>query len=759
MGKSDEARLESAGLRSWELDLRDEVECVDFVRRAIKHGTERLEPWYQQASLNLAYCAGQHHVFKTKAGMVPDPRISKEVDYRRPASYMNWCRKVLIAWMVRIYDGRISFRGRPRMTDDERIIAAAEALGPGMEFWWQTMMLGDMDNVWRGLYFFCATGLTHAHVQWHRNENPANTYTDAELHAELLKFAKTKLADNEALQGEDLLNMFATEVLGTHPLNLQQRADGQGWVVVDGEPKIIFHSGFDVIEDLTAPQLPWNARRWVILRTYDSVAAVRERYGAKADHVVGRYVHPDDLAMGYRQQLDNALSGGEIFEGTEVDIIYHRPTGPNGMYPRGYVAHVCEEGVLEHGENPAWSRSISPYPVVRYAANPDPWGDTLQGDGYRPSCVMSDVRNRNYSYNLVVQQTEAHIGRTADPDLMVPKGSIDKKRFMVVRPGFQEYNVQIGEPHYIEMPQMAAHVVQHRAMVGEEIKLLGSLNDPTQGRPTSQAKSGVAIQALQSRDDQQMIMMVDGFAAGLAQTGTLIAALHYQYTSQKRRLDLPGDDVGSRRTVELFSRDLFSGGDGRTMLQMFDLTVEIEARPSEEQVLQRVAAYLQMGLANPIVDRDTILDAIRRRDVSGIDPTRQDRIRARRENRYMQMFDDMVKAGALSLEAVYELWPNVIYLQLGDDPNAHSDIHLDALKEHGERWEVGIRQLAVEHVAEHGRTFMAAQGVLPDQQQNPAGPGAAGSPPPAGGNRGPGAATRPKVGQKPKPRLQLAGAA
>jgi hypothetical protein len=621
-------------------------------------------------------------------------------------------RLMAAARMVRIWNGDVQFNAKPIFSQSpgaEQI----ENISRMLPFWWQRLKIEQASSIWKALVHYVNSGRVYGSVLWSEDRRHPHRFSREHLLERLEAFA-TELPDRLSpaempQDSEELMALFAIDELRTHPLNLQFDEDRQEFYVNGAEARAEFIDGFRVFEDMSTPE--WPDKWWVIVDYLLPVTTIKERYGPAANHVKGERGAIELFGDTLGPDPPAAVEGG-IMESSHVYVLWHRATDPTGPYPKGVRADVCEDRVVQGPHENAYRK----LPVFEIICDPDPWGNAPDGSDPRGSSVMSDIRALNVTLNTLAEQIARHTAHAVEPDMLVPRDCVDSD-FMTVHPGPQFWDPAVAQgakPEPLQLPRLPEAASQmYFATVGM-IERLASTNAPSQGVPSSQAKSGVAIKALQGADDLMQEMPVDGWRLGLAEMGKRIVEVIVRFSpeGQVQR----GLHDGKPILLNALDNRLFTGRPNGELDAVFDIDVTIGQKHSEQSIVERAAVMQRLGWLDPMVHRSLIFQALRTGDATLLDPTRRDRARIAREHEVISALSDLLTEKRISPESLQELWRVHVRVRLGDNPTIHVDGHLDYIVENEEKLHPLVIDLLITHVEQHGRISMAGMGMGPGLQ-------------------------------------------
>ena len=184
--------------------------------------------------------------------------------------------------------------------------------------------------------------------------------------------------------------------------------------------------------------------------------------------------------------------GSSYMEGIEVHyhIVPVCERFPNGLY---IVA--TNEDILENGPHPYMTMGVKmKWPFTDYHFMPVP-------GRYHSKGMVEDLIGPQEDYNLGRQQTIAQRDVMSKPQWMVPRQaqmSSEENTLGVV----WEYNAHGGgKPELVNPPTVGQHQLVSRDHTLQDMQTLAAQSDVTQAQVPSGVRSGVAINALQEKDE------------------------------------------------------------------------------------------------------------------------------------------------------------------------------------------------------------------------------------------------------------------
>lgn len=713
-------------LGSYALDLTDDQQAVEFVRRANMAGPQELSNWLMSARVNLSWAAGRQltDIDETTNEVSEDP--SKWASSPTTPFWVNWMRRVVKHMINRILSSDFTFAAHARGAMPQRAdlegAKAAEAL---LQYIWRQTEMDE--SVPRALWYLILTSVLYIAPTWEEDEFGLEDerILPNELVAAVKDYRSRIIAQAnevgstiqpERLDADALLRGFINDEIGV-PIEHVTFADDGGIILRYGHPRICFLTGFDVIEDMSVRN--WEDKRWFITRHRVPLASALERYGDRAAKLVSDNLVGDQSS--YDRSYEDSPDGSaqRMFEYVMVDRLHHRRCQ---SYPDGWYTDVCQTTVLESGPNPYEHGEV---PLVRVLLEYDEQES-------RPEPGFSDFFHIQRAINDLQIDLLNSVYRTANPGYWAVEGSVDRDE---VERGYNQIDwVRDPQdmPRLKEVPPPPSHAIHINDRLVEYLKELGGLTDPSIGRPTGDAKSGVAIRELKERADLNLNEITRKFSSGLGQAGSLMLTTWAQFVPGQNQiaLDVLGE-LGEIEYVTFLGRDLVAQGQnsGRRASSKYDIETTIDVKPNLVQVVDQIDLLLARGVLDPRRHGSRILAAINDRDLSELDLTLEDRNRCAWEHEQIKLFADSLEAGEIEENGLADQFASVIAVQLpqnpqngeempdksqlailvSDDPEVHLDEHTRFVQRYYDKLPTMLVRLLLQHIAVHQTVLIGRQ--------------------------------------------------
>lgn len=709
----DEYKGQLTDRPSHEMDFRKDDDACEFIDRMTTAGMHQLEQWYARSVRNLSWISGLQFPMDVQAPnwTYLNNFQQHDADARIPLVWANYLRRYMVNQIVRIVESDIVWQAEARPPADEADVKSARALHRLFATWWDEMDVSSNDSLYRALWYLFATSVMYAHPTWTHQGDRAEVIPKNEVSAALDEFMAEHQdefppdADQQHILNRFLKSAFPNDDISRIALN-----DDGSLTIPKGHLDLRWYDGFNVIEDFSAQT--WKDCGWVILRDQMSVEAVRDKWGAKADHVAGTIQSP--VFSGFwrprrEERLDGTDGQSPVGTGQPITVVRTLWVAAGPRYPNGWFARECENKIIDSGENPFPHHEI---PVVRFTESPDP-------NDLRPTGVIDDLVILQNSLNRIDQQIISHINKTVDPDIIAPVASVNKEEFLKFHPMIHFYTPHPSgaKPEPWPVEPIAAHVVQMRAILLESIKDLAGLTDPSQGVPSSRAASGRAILALNERYDRQHMLVIRAIERSLTQVAVQLATIWGDFEPDGIAKVVAGR-AGESDVVTLRGDDFLAQtqNNGRVALAKFDVKVRIGESHSRSASLDELDWLISRGILHPLVHQNEVLRAMRSGDLTDIDPGHLDREVAAFEN---ERFRAIAKSAAEG-EIPDNVWPileqQLVPIRPGDVHSIHRQGHY-AIVKRADEWDslpLQLKQIIAMHLAEHDKAEAAMQ-----QQEQP----------------------------------------
>lgn len=337
--------------------------------------------------------------------------------------------------------------------------------------------------------------------------------------------------------------------------------------------------------------------------------------------------------------------------------------------------------------------------------------------------------------HLVAAQREYNRGRDqvnrqrdllGVPQWLAPKGSLQGP-IRNEEGDIWEYDPSRGAPTLVPAPGVGPGVVESIQLAVSDMQMIAAQSDPTQGNVPTGVRSGVAIRALQEKDQMVMGPAIADIEKGDERLGALLLKLAWKNMKVPRAIAIYGE---SRQADIAWFKGTDLNGNTHVRIRPGSMMPKSKAETAET-----IMNLIQLGALNPAMnpaDRRIVFKSL---EVGGIDKMFQmedgDRRRARIEN---NMYSRPVTND-----------PNFAFpdVDVDDDHAAHLEEHMGFKKTDEFERLPPMRKVHFNgHMEKHKMAIAQMVQAQMAMQQQVQGPGAGGSPP-----REPGKASQPRERQ------------
>lgn len=554
----------------------------------------------------------------------------------------------------------------------------------------------------------------------------------------------------ERQAGEDretFLNPFSKQALPGMELDDESRDMLRRIGAVDaersGEIEASVLAPFQVVPPPQQTKL--HEMPWVLIQRLVSVDWIWDRYPDKA-----KKIGADDLVTSedafYWQKISQLVNRaglpitGDVasFDDNAVLIkdFWHVPSGrfPNGFFVRRTKTvvlendvHPIQKALQQHGmdvRHTRWRDSRFPLKRIVFADVPGRfWGMGM----------VEHLLQMQREYDYQRHQMNRQRDRFGQPQYTAPRTSeISFGRFEYG--DVLEYDASQGKPELMNPPAVPMAFVESASQTLRDMQTIAAQSEASQAQVPQGARSGVALESLQERDDLAISPAVASLETGLQGMSSQLLTLTWLF--EKRDVlvrtygQFRGADVSVFKASEL-------RGNVHVRIQQGSLMPR-----SRGASMQTVLNMVQAGILNPANPQHNAI-MLKVFDIGDVDSLfyalSQQRRRAEHEN---QMFSKP-EIDQLTGEPVP--WPDV---QDFDDHPIHVEEHTKLLlSDEYEDWPFGRKQALLGHVLKHQQAIAdLVQGQILMQSLS-AGP-QQGSPPADRGEASPPRDRQPTPGQK-----------
>jgi len=532
-----------------------------------------------------------------------------------------------------------------------------------------------------------------------------------------------------------------------------KRKPGEDRSFAVGEPYLRAVSPFHVFPDPAATS--WDSCRWIMEASRKPLDWFSDRWGKKGD-----LVEPEgtsDTHDFYEQRIRDVDSYRSYMTESQPDlpsaVVKELWVKPCRRYPRGYYVITAGQWVLERGELPEWCEGGLPYSTAFDKPTPGKlWPDATFND------IVPPQKGRNRAVSMVIENGNV----VGSPPLLLPAQCRVNEKDVTGGPGNIIPYFAIGghRPEYLQPAALPDYVKSLPDAFERDVMLIAGMNEPTLGgRAPPNVRTASGLAQLMQQDDARLVVEVEafngalsrGYAGFLRVCAELVAEERLATITEDSRVDLmrfTGKDLvgeqGQRIGANYFNVDarIDAGFKSRAATQEFLLNLSAGGiiRVDNDEERRWLVREMRIG-----ADDDAIFGSVLRREEQ-----------ARLEN-------------VLLAHATEEGFASpLVQSRLGpwewDDHEVHIAAHLDYMR----------RTAFVELVAANQQVAMRFQEHLREHETNMQmeilkqagiaapmmGPGPAGQPPLAPGQKNPGdpgvalaklkGGSRPGVGEAPR---------
>lgn len=279
------------------------------------------------------------------------------------------------------------------------------------------------------------------------------------------------------------------------------------------------------------------------------VAVVKEQFGDLVGDLQGSVVDTNEIIEDTHLNLS---TGGRKPDSVLIYEVWLKP-GAHKLFPMGglvqcvdkYIVNVVDTGLpYAHGE----------YPFIHFTHIPT-------GNFYAAS-VIEDVISLQREYNRTRSQLIDAKNRSAKPQLISPKGSVDPRK-MTTEPGqVIEYRPGMAPPQPLPIQPVPNYVLQELDRILADIEDITAQHQVSKGTAPAGVTAATAISYLQERDDTVLSPTYASVEEGYEKLAGQVLSHVVQYWDMERTVKVAGDD-GSFDTMVLRGSDIATGTDIR----------------------------------------------------------------------------------------------------------------------------------------------------------------------------------------------------
>lgn len=395
---------------------------------------------------------------------------------------------------------------------------------------------------------------------------------------------------------------------------------------------------------------------------------------------------------------------------------------PSERIPAGRTIYRVGDKIMENEDHLLAADDIDlPFPIVDF--------HNIRVPGrFHSMSTIEHLLGPQREYNRGRHQLNLQRDFHGTPQWIAARGSLSGKPLRNEFGDVWEYDKNSSPPILVNPPAVAPATVESVAAAVNDMQMIAAQSDPTQGRAPKDVRSGVALRALQERDQLVIGPAITDLEKGYEQTGRNLLLIAHKKMTIPRAIHIYGE---TRQADIVLFRGADLNGNSHVRVRSGSMMPK-----SKAETMEMVLELLQLGALVPNAnaqDRRTVYKAL---EIGGVDKMfleeDLDRRRAGHEN---MMFSRP------SPDPMFA-YPGV---DVDDDHQAHIEEHLKFKKtDEFERLPPMRKQLFNAHVMEHKMAIADAMaGMMAAQQAMAGGVAAPGA--------GPGGGSPPRETGKPSP--------
>lgn len=288
---------------------------------------------------------------------------------------------------------------------------------------------------------------------------------------------------------------------------------------------------------------------------------------------------------------------------------YIKPGGCR-YFPEGGMVTLVGDELAQVAQQFPFSDGEYPYSHMKHIITGKFYGDSF----------LIDLNPLQREYNGTRSQLIEAKRRMANPQLLVPKGSMDKQKLTSEPGAMIDYLPGLGEPHPLQIQSLPEYVREEPALIKRDMDDIAGQHGPTRGTAPGQGVvAATAIAFLQEKDDNLGTTTTDSVESAIQKTARHVLRDAQENWELPRLIKATSVD-GIVDAVEL------KGADVSTDIKIEAGSSLPESRPARQAFLMELA---QNGFISP----DDLLDLLDFGGVRKLKETRSiDINQARREN-------------------------------------------------------------------------------------------------------------------------------
>jgi len=252
------------------------------------------------------------------------------------------------------------------------------------------------------------------------------------------------------------------------------------------------------------------------------------------------------------------------------------------VYFRDGQRRVMLEGeYLFEGE---WAGKTMPISFVRYTSVPG----TLWGMG-----LLEPLLDIQDQYNRTRAQIIENADLIANPKWMIPKSAGVAPSAITRRRGEKVYYNDVGgqRPIPVQMPSLPGYVLQQVSVLHGEMLDVAGVHATSLGKRAVGVTSSVAMQALSSKDSQQLMVTQEDLEEAVAEIAKVALTLMQKYYNEPRMI----------RMLDSLGQVVFKSLDSTSLMENPEVFIESGSmfRDERQDRDAKVVELTQMGLMAP----------------------------------------------------------------------------------------------------------------------------------------------------------------
>lgn len=258
----------------------------------------------------------------------------------------------------------------------------------------------------------------------------------------------------------------------------------------------------------------------------------------EVEALYGKKVEPEKDTRFVRIQntINQTIQSGSISEREAAEntvIVKEMYILPCKKFPKGLVFRWAGETLLSHEEE------CAEIPLVHFGLIEIPGRFWYKG-------VIDDVIPLQRRWNHLLSKIEMHNDYYNDPPTIVDPNVIDIDQW-TTEPGLLQESKMPGANlqqavHVLPVPVLDSAIFKELEILDAQFEIVPLLNKVSYGKETPNAKSGIAINYLQEKDDDVVRPLIDQIEAGYAQVFKRDFKLCQENYDEDRGFAIVGED-------------------------------------------------------------------------------------------------------------------------------------------------------------------------------------------------------------------------